>query len=192
MNTNYQIPFEDRLSFAKHHIAWGCFSRTSNLCKYLIDNKNLLKEEVGIGILSGICATYGKPFYKSHGISKFDEDIIPIEFFAIHNRTMHFRDKLFAHSDTDGKIESINAFLINIILQVKDNHRQWQSASPTPNELYLTDLMSLCKYLCDYCQSIIKKFNKNYIDVYRLKNGIYSLNIRDKNGPDFHRFKPDQ
>lgn len=179
-----QIPFKGRVEFAKYFIANGCFRRTKVLANYLVENISNIEQDIEIGILSGITATYGKPFYKSQGITKLSLDIIPQEHRTVHKNLMDLRDKLFAHSDTGGVIENYDGYYINLVYTV-DVQNSWESAAPLPKKEFLQDVRTLCESLCGVCQLKINQFSNKHMRDYKLPIGRYLLNIRNEFKSDF-------
>ena len=79
---------------AFQNVMWACDS--------LLKRKPDKSEPTYRSLIAFILSNYGRPFHGNHGVGRLDANIVPAEYRSLHDQLIRDRDKILAHTDTQG------------------------------------------------------------------------------------------
>jgi hypothetical protein len=88
---------QERQKYWKWAYASVCFENVVEACSFIFKPPQPLPKAIRRIMVTGIVATYARPFTQSHSANKIPEDIVPKKHLSLHKGKMDTRHKEAAH-----------------------------------------------------------------------------------------------
>ena len=172
-------PNEETKRFWLMMYAMDAFKKNILYCNYLMANNLSIEDTVYIPIVIAILTLYGKPWHNNQGIGKLDDSIVPHEHRILHDLMLRDRDKIHAHSDSDG-VKSKSGCNANHVRLVRSErgHKWTVPTSFNFGDKELEEIILLCEKLNRKLDGETSKIEKTFAsEIQRLLPGEYLLNL---------------
>jgi hypothetical protein len=120
------IPLNVRKDLWAWYYGMRAFEHCKASCDYILKERMTSEHPLYYSLNVAATISYGKPFRASRGLERLPEDIIPPAYRHAHNQIMHYRDKVFAHTDTNENLSAADR-LFDVIFSF-DKRGEYQFA----------------------------------------------------------------
>ena len=155
--------------------ALDCFQQVDRICVHIQEHAITNGHPLYHSLLTSLFVLYGRPFKKAHGIGPMPDDIVPTELRAVHEDLVTHRDKIFAHTDVDGRWEVEGLSLNQVELTIQNGYYNWRVRTIHPMPERITEIRSLCAVLIPKVNYHINKMNQRFAKFAPRTNGTYRL-----------------
>lgn len=157
--------------------ALDCFQNVEKVCEHILERNIVNGNPMYHSLLTAAYVIYGRPFKKNYGIGKLDESFVPKSLIDKHKEIIKHRDKIFSHTDVNGKWEEEDLSLNQVELVVENGRCQWRIRAIQAEPEFVRSMMDLSKDLARKADARIQDLNQRIGKYVPKRNGVYKLNL---------------
>jgi hypothetical protein len=178
--------FEDAKLLWKMFYAGQSFEHARTAAEHVLKENISADNVILYPLMTAVYVLYGKPFKKSHGVGCLGEELIPSQYQELHQNLLKHRDKILAHSDSNG-FEWFDVGQVNQVRLVRrPTDKSLICSQLQANPALLPHIISLCLELQKQVEAKKRELFKQYEKYVPAQAGEYVLNIEDSSD-DFFR-----
>ena len=170
------VPHKDRLDFYKYLNAIVSFEKVSEICNYIENNKINTSSYIYYSLSLSIAVIYARPFKQRKNI-RLEKYLVPNSLISTHNLLILTRDKVFAHTDTDGLRYDGNSIVNEISLSVRDGRINASMLALLFRDTEISNIRMLTNKLAEKCSYYADKIWTKYMKKHHIDDGEYVINI---------------
>jgi hypothetical protein len=185
------FPLAQRRLLMQWFLAADCFAAALKQLDHILAQPADIGPHLYMNSMAAFFVVYARPFGNNRGVGRLRTEIVPDAYTACHDEILLYRDKVFAHSDLDGRIEEVNEYLGHAELVTWDGRYRWDMRLLLPRQPRLTEYRSLVLAVQRASESRFTQINAEYGSSLALPKGRYRLNVRNDTDPCFRQVSDD-
>ena len=178
------VPFEDRLAFWKFQNASCAFEQVRVTCKHMLTEQIEDGHPLHIPLQTAVHIHYGKPF-KQRPAVRVPPDIVPAEYAEVHRSLIMMRDKIHAHTDSDGPVTTDDILLNKVLVVIRGTNVQYASTLLFPRLNRIDEIRQLAEILAGKAGYHAEKIWNKHMGREWVPTGDYSVNLSPGDAPFF-------